>query len=433
MMTLAGRIRRNLPHLGFVFRKSNQADAPDAVLQDIALSDSSQMSSSSEHLSLALDIDCPEPLGDHDLCRAYEEEGRAFARQEDWAGLATRMADLDRDRIRTPSGKSAVALLALGARSDTVAAVYEALARNIRLSGAVMTQGTHGLSVVLKAFPQNPYAIALVAATHDDIAQALRVAVEYEFGQADLETAASTHADKAVELVSKLDPAQLDAPFIAALCFNILAERAKGAEDILALHETWHDLDPRDPDCLRALGRQMDPVRFDATFLDRAARQIAGQTCDVWGAGGYVWVMMDAVVLWPEAAEALDSRLFKDGISDIMRLTSDQYHANTLLAYCTTRIERRKTGSETADLILFDLAQSARQIARKHLTEVHPLVWAEALNEFAPTTIRLQPDRASAAGYAEALLVLSALFRNDLRNGKPVLFSRPTFDHPALA
>ena len=418
-MALAGHIRR-LP----LFGRNLHSGAEDDVLQ-AANHDNVAPPQSTGPLAQVLDIPCHDTLEDHVMNETVAARGTDLANAKDWIGLAAALADADRDRRRVETGEAECDLLALGACGEAVAAVREALRRENAQSARAMWSGSHLLSHLVHDFPREPYLIALVARTHHAIGHVLESAVETSIPARERSQIAELHFSKAADLLERVDPALHQSPFIAATHCAALENREVTPQQILVLHEIWINLDPKSSAALRSLGRQLDPeIHGDAIYLDAAARRMAGMTCDVWGVGGYAWVMFDVITSSTAAAATLDVAYFLKGLDDLLRGANDPRLTNMLAAYCACRVRGAPSGDDQADHARYEVAQFAHTIARSYMRELHPLVWAETLPEFDPITLRQYPDTAMAAGYAEALLVLTDVFRRDLTRGQPVLFGR---------
>ena len=85
---------------------------------------------------------------------------------------------------------------------------------------------------------------------------------------------------------------------------------------------------------------------------------------------------------------------------------------------------RQGLGASTeADLARLQIADCAYWLVREHLTEVHPMVWAHALDGF-DNNIRVSSvNRFAARGRRSALQAIGDLFREEIAQGCHVTFT----------
>ncbi|MEO0866351.1 MAG: hypothetical protein AAFY39_17635, partial [Pseudomonadota bacterium] len=265
---------------------------------------------------------------------------------------------------------------------------------------------------------------AIVAQTHMDIAWAWRGTgwdIEVPMRNRD---AFHAHFDRAADILAPFSAQRMASPIIAAGHCAHAAGCGANEDEVAARYETLIDLDPHNARAMRAMGGHMLP-RWSGSYdrLELEARRAAGRTHDVWGAGGYTWVMFDAISTDTEACARLDLEFFLDGMRDILRHTRDQHIVNLLASYCANTMGSTPTGHDGADHMRTQIADAAGWIVRDHLTELHPMLWAHAARGF-DNALRVRClDRFAAAGYADALRYLTDLFRRELASGNRVIFT----------
>lgn len=373
----------------------------------------------------ALSIPCPDPTAEEQARDQHQNAGLHLVRQEDWHRLSTQLHEMDDARAKTDGGTPIAELMAFGARADVVAAAEHALVTGRPAHDAPLLEGIEALERELSEHPDDPMIAAVVANAHIDIGWAWRGtgwAIEVPLHNRE---AFGAHFERADDIL---------APFVKADTGSILIASAKCALDagagcnvgqVVADYENWITLDQRNPKAMRAFGTQLLP-RWNGSYdrLELEARRMAGLTFDVWGAGAYAWVMMDAVANDTEACARLDLDYFLDGMRDILRFTHDQHIANLLAAYCANTMGATPTGHDEADYVRAQIAEAAGWIVRDHLTELHPMLWAHATRGF-DTNMRVRcREKYASAGYADALQVLSDLFRREIAAGQRIVFTK---------
>ena len=60
---------------------------------------------------------------------------------------------------------------------------------------------------------------------------------------------------------------------------------------------------------------------------------------------------------------------------------------------------------------------------RKHLTELHPMIWAHAAQGFANNLHVSSASRFAAAGQDDALRLIAGLFKREISEGKRIVFT----------
>jgi hypothetical protein len=175
---------------------------------------------------------------------------------------------------------------------------------------------------------------------------------------------------------------------------------------------------------MRAMGNHLLP-RWYGTYeeLELEARRTAARTADVWGAGGYTWVMFDAITYDDEACAILDLDFFVEGLRDILTKTNDPYITNLLAAFCANAIGQAFSGNDQADQNRARIAECARWIVRDHLTELHPMIWAHAARGFDNNLRVHSRERFAASGRDDAMRLITNLFSREIAAGKRIIFT----------
>ncbi|MEO0502965.1 MAG: hypothetical protein AAFZ14_06530 [Pseudomonadota bacterium] len=372
----------------------------------------------------ALTIACPDPTAEDFARDLHQNAGLTLARQEDWAVLSHQLQTLDAARAKTEGGMPIAELMAFGARADVVAAAEHALVTGRPAHDAPLLDGIEALEQVLTEHPGDPMIAAIVAHAHIDIGWAWRGAgwdIEVPLHNRE---AFEAHFERAGAILAPFVAAHVQSPLIASAKCAFNAGAGTDLRRVVADYECWITQDPRNPKAMRAFGGHLLP-RWHGNYdrLELEARRMAGLTSDVWGAGAYTWVMMDAISLDTEACARLDLDFFVGGLRDILRHTRDQHIVNQLAAYCGNTMGATPTGHDEADYVRAQIASAAAWIVRAHLTELHPMLWAQAAcGSDAAMRARCR-DRFASAGYADALRFLTDLFRREIAAGQRVVFT----------
>lgn len=372
---------------------------------------------------VGLTIHCPDPTGEDRARDTYQNHALRLIRQEDWDRLAVDIAQADAARDKTDGGMSVADLLAYGARADVVAAAEHALISGKPDRDAPLLAGIEALEVVLAERPECPMTAAIVAHAHMDIGWAWRGAAWDTKVPQRNHDAFDAHFDRAAEILHPYDARTIDSPLLAGAHCARTAGQGSDTDRVVAAYDHWITLDPQNARALRALGGHLLP-RWNGSYdrLESEARRMAAQSTDIWGAGAYTWVMFDAIATDTAACAQVDLDLFVTGLRDILRHTRDQHVVNLLTAYCANTMGAAPTGHDGADHIRAQIALAGEWIARDHLREVHPMLWAHAARGF-DTTLRVRsPERFAATGRADALAFLTDLFQQELSDGQQVIF-----------
>lgn len=371
-----------------------------------------------------LDIPVPEPTAEDHSRDMWQAHGLRRVRQEDWRRLAGLMRSADKARKLTPGGMSVAELLAFGARADVVAAAEHALQ-----GGAPPLSGIAALEEVLSAHRGCAMIACVVALAHMDLAAAWRGKDAAGEPSAQALQAAEAHLDRARALIA---PASARAPH-SALVQSVRCElaRASGEDSDSTAHAYRHliDLDPLDTRQMRALGTILLPEgNGDVARLEHEARRIGARHAPIWGAGGYTWVMLDAICTDGAACAALDVEHFLGGMRDILALRPDQARVNLLAAYCAVAMAGG-AGNSAADAVRAQIHGARGWIVCEYMTELHPLIWAHAVHGFDTSLRGRALERLARQGAAEARRALSGIFLPHLARGQDVVF---TPDGPVL-
>ncbi|WP_454275219.1 hypothetical protein [Roseovarius sp. MBR-154] len=363
------------------------------------------------------------PISDEELARAtHQDKGQKLARQEQWEDLAELIEYADSARLRTPGGEAATRLLAYGARADVVSAAEDALHDRAEPDPS----GIEALEAVHADLPRC-YPVALVLAhAHVDIGLAWRATAKDPRISAH-ELRFLEHFQRAEALLAPFDGPDLDAPSLAAAQCALLAARPTPRLRVADDYATLIDLDPDTPRHMRALGEALLPSRYgDYDSLDLEARRTASRTQEVWGAGGYTWVYLDALARDRGALARLEADFFIDGLRDIVARRSNQHVVNQLAAFCglvmapATGTVALPAAQETTRARIQDCLG---WLLENHLQELHPLIWSQTL--LRPGLTPALPSRRAliARGRQAALRVIAARFADEIAGGTSIAFS----------
>jgi len=351
------------------------------------------------------------------------DTGQRLARQEDWPRLAERISQADTARQHTPGGETAAGFLAAGARADAVTAAADAL-------GDGRTPDPAGLDALGQVRADHPdsYPIALVVAlTHMDIGHAWRTCGPAGTGRQDREARFLDHFRRAEELLAPFDTESHDAPSLAAAQCALLAARPAPRRRVLDDYTRLVALDPGCARHLRALGEALLPARFGSfAELDLAARRMAGQSAACHGKAAYTWVWFDALATEPAGLGTVDPNLFIDGLRAIAARHPVQHVINEIAAFCGL-VMAPPSGAARLPAAQ-DRARAAIHgcldwLVARHLHELHPMIWAQALTGPRPAP-SLPPRRVLLArGRQAALRAIAGRFADDLADGGALGFS----------
>ena len=360
---------------------------------------------------------------DDELSRAMQERGQFLARQEMWPELAEEMAEADFNRKVTPGGTPIAELLAYGARLDIVLAADHALFDGAPEDETPLRADLLELEDVRREFPEEPMIATVLALAHTDVGWAWRGNWDTTVPELHRQRCVA-HLDRAAEIMAPWNGIELDSPLIAAAHCALLAGRRDPNARVADDYEDLIDLDPGNPRHMRSLGYHLLPRWFgDYDQIELQARRTAARTQDIWGLGGYTWVQFDAIALDAEACARLDLEFFIDGMRDILKARPDQETANLLAAYCAIAMRYGQGESAAADEIRMQIVDCAEWLIRKHMTEIHPLIWAHASDGFDNNARVSSVSRFAARGRVFALQAIADIFEDDIANGLEVSFT----------
>lgn len=319
---------------------------------------------------------CPESR--HDRSRnAYFAKGQFLARQDRWDMLGRLIAETDRNRVFTPAGEALAAVLAVGARDDAVRHARGAITDPT----SPLPGGIAALAEVAAEMPGS-WAVTLVAARAQiDCAWAYEGQVDPYALQFGVTEAFIERFTVATELLLQAEETAPDSVEIAAAKCDLLAAVPEADTLVDALHRDVVALDPRNPGRLRSYGVHLLPRWYGSySHLSDMADDMADALRAEWGDRAYAWMCFDALRLDPEAGGALDADRFVAGLNAILTFNADPHLANLVTAY----VDSMKPAEDPEDISSSARATRRRihaalpDLADRHLTELHPQVWARA-------------------------------------------------------
>ncbi len=372
----------------------------------------------------ALSIPCPDITAEDEHRDRNQMKGQFLARQERWDELAIAIEAADQDRAATPGGMPVADLLAYGARADVVMAVEHALLDGTPARDAPLMAGIEALeSILIEHEDSYPIAV-IVALAHMDLGWAWRG----NGWDADVprrnRAAFDAHFERATDILDRFCGVESNSPLLAAARCMLLGGAANAHDRVADDYEDLIDLNPLNPGPMRAMGNYLLPRWFGSyDQLELEARRTAARTQDVWGAGGYTWVMFDAISGDDTACARLDLPFFIEGLHDILARAPHQHTVNLLAAYCAKTIGIAPSTHDAAGHVRSSIANCADWIIRSHLKELHPMIWAHAAQGF-DNTLRVRSPRAFAAsGQEDALRIIAGLFRREIAAGHKIVFT----------
>jgi len=375
-------------------------------------------------LSSTLTIPCPDPTIEDRTRDAHQNMALRLVRQEDWDKLSQLITTADRKQALTPGGMSVAELMAFGARADVVLAVEHALLDRAPAKDAPMMIGIEALELVLHENPDDYVIGCIVAQAHMDMAWAWRgIGWDVEIAPRNRE-AFDAHFARARDIIGSFDGQPQNSALLASTACALLRGDTRNAHAVADRYQALIDLNPHNTSPLRALGTNMLPRWYGSyAGLELEARRTAARTEQIWGAGGYTWVMFDAISVDDEACARLDLPFFVEGMRDIVMRRPDPHTINLLAAYCANTMGQAFSGNDAADNIRAQIADCANWLVRTHLTELHPMIWAHAAQGFANNLRVASPNRFAAAGQDDALRIIAGLFKREISEGKQIIFT----------
>ncbi len=352
------------------------------------------------------------------------ERGRFLARQEMWSTLSDEMRKSDTARESAPGGIPVAELLAYGARADVVLAAEHALSDEEFTNDQILLSGVSALEDVWMEHDRDPMIGLVVALAHIDLAWAWRGTA----GNAELpklnRSRCAAHFDRASVILPDCRSATPDSAAITSACCALLAGKKEHGVRVEDEYEKLISLDPKNHRHMRAMGNHLLPGWFGSyEELELQALRVAALTRDTWGAGGYTWVQFDAIALDNHACAQVDVEYFLEGMRDIVQRRPDQEMINLLAAYCAITLRKGFGANEKADEARVQICEAAEWLIRDHLTELHPMIWAHAVDGFNNGARISSPERFAARGHRAALRAIGDLFRDELRSGTCVTFT----------
>ncbi|QUJ77997.1 hypothetical protein KDD17_08570 [Sulfitobacter albidus] len=289
---------------------------------------------------------------------------------------------------------------------------------------APLLRGIEALEYVLAEHPRDAIVACIVAQAHVDLAWAWRgIGWDVEIARRNRE-AFEAHFARARDIMAPFSAQTANSALLASLACALNGAEEDGGRGLANRFEALIDINPRNTASLRALGTQMLPRWYGSyATLELEARRTAARTAGIWGAGGYTWVMFDAISMDDEACARLDLDFFVEGLRDILARRRDPHTANLLAAYCANTIGQAYSGHDAADHNRAQIAACANWIVREHLTELHPMIWAHAAQGFANNLRVSSASRFAAAGRDDALRIIAGLFRREIEAGKRIVFT----------
>lgn len=380
-----------------------------------------------------LSIATPDPTAEDEARDNWQRLGQGLVRQDDWQSLSAELRKADAARAMTPGGMSVAELIAFGARADVIGAMEHAFSDGMPAPDAPILDGIEALEDVLEEHASD-YAIALIVAlTHIDFAWIWRGHKRGVHVPVIRSDAFNAHMDRARDILAVFDDTSLGAPSLLAARCSLACQERTTLDDLSDSFAQMMDLNPMDVRQLRKFGLRLLPSRDgDYTRLELEARRAASRLHDIWGSGGYTWVMFDAIGADEEALAGLDVDHFIQGLRDILALRPDQYTVNLLAAFCSITMSA-DSGNDAADYNRSRIRKCRDWIVCDYMSELHPLLWAHAAHGFDNNVRVRSVERFAQKGENEARRILNAMFLPELARGQNVTFTEngPAIKQPA--
>lgn len=370
-----------------------------------------------------IEISVRRPDPDREARDALISHGRFLARQDAWDTLAQVIRQADADRALTPGGVPQATLLAQGARSDAIAT----------LPGRIREGDRRAERPVLAMFdaqreedPDCPALAYVLASAHIEIAEMWRAGQPLNRLSEVAQAACRRNLTEAGALVDRFDPFEQDSALWAMVRCAAIEAAPDAAARVQDAFDDLIDLDPGCPTHFMTLGRMLVPERLgSAEALTAAALRLSQSTADRWGQGAYALVLIGALegVSDPNAqlVQALDPARFDAALRDVLRHAPSQHMVNRLAAFVGVTLPSARSPTEATA----PLAHALDWIAREHLRELHPEVWARAPlpPQARPLLARIEDpaDGAAQIGRNRAHVILAEAFATELsRDGRLV-------------
>lgn len=373
-----------------------------------------------------IEIPLRDPSPAYQAAMTYRERGQYLARQDEWETLGREICAADQDRVLTKGLRSVASLLAEGARADAVEAGRAAVIKGeSEAARAILAT----LEINMDDLPECPAMAYVVAMAHIDLARAWAGASRQNDLSPPRQMAFVEHMGLAAEQADRFDPFETQSALWADVRCRVLEVDPRPAQRVADDYEDLIDLEPANPDHLRAFGRDLLPRRFgNRETLDREARRTATRTADVWGMGGYSWIMMGAIEREPNALRWLDADLFSEGLHDILSRHPGQDMVNRLAAF-TGMTASRASAPGTVQARISDCFN---WIAQDHLHELHPAVWALAPAPGRETRIEIEDRDIVKRGRTRAYSALAEHFAPLLDGGRRLVFTPQGLQMPRI-
>ena len=264
-----------------------------------------------------------------------EAKGLFLARQDRWDDLGDLIRDTDQTRAMTPGGMAKSECLALGARVDVVMPLRAALSDPGLLPQHAPRHGLTHLEMLLEEYPDD-YGVALVVINANiDAAWAWRDAKSTRGDTIKNMQNFQALMARAEEILDRFNPFECNSPALAKARCAVLAAHQNPQRRLADDFEDLIDLDPENPQHMRAFGCHLLPSRYGGyQSLEVEARRIASLTQDIWGDGGYAFVYLDAIAQDPGTLDLLDVAFFSGcalRYHPALRRSADPQHAGRLL------------------------------------------------------------------------------------------------------
>ncbi|MEP1766383.1 MAG: hypothetical protein ABJJ53_07055 [Sulfitobacter sp.] len=377
-----------------------------------------------QEASTTLTIPCPDPTQEERIRDEHQNSALKLVRQEDWTKLSVLISAADRDNLMTPGGMSVAELMTFGARADVVMAAEHALLDRVPEHDAPLIRGIEALEYVLAEHADDYIIGCIVAHAHMDLAWAWRgIGWDVEIAPRNRE-AFHAHFSRARDIMQNFNGTMESSALLAATSCALLRGHESTTKSVADKYEALIDLNPVNTSPMRALGTHMLP-RWYGSYegLELEARRTAARTQSIWGAGGYTWVMFDAISHDDTACARVDLPFFIEGLRDIATRCRDPHTINLLAAYCANTMGNAFSGNDAADANRAQIAECANWLVREHLTELHPMIWAHAAQGFVNNLRVASAHRFAAAGQDDALRIIAGLFKGEIADGKQIVFT----------
>jgi hypothetical protein len=315
-------------------------------------------------------------------------------------------------------GSDEATLLALGAQSDALAAVKDALA-----DGKVPDPaGINALDEVAQDYPEQHAVQLIVALAHLNMGRAW-LASGGEMAR--VVSPHRTHLKRAKALLDPMDAEELDAPSIVAAQAALAEILCPDLDCVQAAYDRLLSLDPENPNHLRAYGSGvMHELEGDPKLLTTLAEGVIERSGDMWGDDAYVWLHLDVLGKSDEALAELDTDRFSLGLRRVAETSKDQHLINQLTAFCAIDMAPRgKSDNRQLARNRAALHDNLDWLLTNHLAELHPMLWCSRAAQSVMSPRDTAPRALVAEGRKKALRVIARRFVDQLADGSSIAFS----------